>query len=156
MALGIRWWKRPVLPLGRESIGRRAYAAAGDVMAAMRPQVRTESIGGQRQIVIQANAEPSLARVFLPRPQLTVELPLQILVKQNAAPLLLHEFPHGGGFRILVLLGPRSPVPNLRMLSVNCLLQRGMHREPMQQIAFAVNVVAELGGARGLFLPLGL
>ena len=86
MALGIRWWKRPVLPLGRESIGRRAYAAAGDVMAAMRPQVRTESIGGQRQIVIQANAEPSLARVFLPRPQLTVELPLQILVKQNGLP----------------------------------------------------------------------
>ena len=122
----------------------------------MRPQVGAEAVGGQRQIVIEADAEPALARMFLGRPQLAIQLPLQILVKQNAAAVFAGECLRRGGFRILVWLRPRSPVPHVRVFRVNRLVQRGMQSETVQQIAFALDVPRKLPGPRSLSIPIRL
>ncbi len=119
----------------------------------MRPEVGTEAIGGEREIMIQTDAQAASQSMFVGGAELLIQLPLQILVKQNVASLFPREFLRGGGFRILILDRPGAPVPDIRMFRVNCFFERGVEGETVQQFAFALNVFCELRGARGLALP---
>ena len=62
MPLRIRRRKGPVLALRREIVGRRPDPAAGHEERPVRPQVRAEAIGSQRQIVIEADGQMPVAR----------------------------------------------------------------------------------------------
>ena len=92
VAVGVGRRKRPVLAFGREAVGRSADAAAGDKEFAMRPQIGTESVGSQSQVVIQTDAQAALEGVLLGGGELQIELPLDVFVKQNAAPVFSGEF----------------------------------------------------------------
>src|SRR5260370_41267769 len=92
--------------------------------------------------------------MFLSGGELQVELPLDIFVKQNATRVFSRTFARGGGFRVLILLGPRRPIPNVRMFFMNRLIQRGVNGEAMKQVALALDKVAKLAGAIGISLPL--
>src|SRR5260370_29046796 len=92
--------------------------------------------------------------MFLSGGELQVELPLDIFVKQNATPVFSRKFARGGGFRVLILLGPRRPIPNVGMFFVNRLIQRGVNGEAVKQVALALDIAAKLAGAIGILLPL--
>ena len=117
----------------------------------MRPEVGTEAIGGESEIVIQADALTFALGVFLGCGELKVELPLEIFVKQNLAPMFFRELGCGGGFRVLILLRPCAPGPDVRALAVHGVVQRGMHGEAMQQVAFLIDKDAKLLAARATF-----
>ena len=65
VTLGIGRRKAPVLALGREIVGRRAHAASGHEEPPVRPQVRAEAVGGQRQVVIEPDRHAPVARPLL-------------------------------------------------------------------------------------------
>src|SRR5579862_2970830 len=84
---GVGWREGPVLTFGREVVRGRADAAAGDEERAMRPEVGAKAIGGEREIVVQAERQAGAHRGFLRGGKLQIDLPLQILPEQNAAPM---------------------------------------------------------------------
>ena len=55
MLLAIGRRETPVLAVGGEVVGGRADAAAGNIEGPVRPQVRAEPVGRQREVVIQAD-----------------------------------------------------------------------------------------------------
>ncbi len=113
--------KAPVLALGREAVGRRAHPAAGHEEVAMRPKVGTETIGGQRQIVIQTDAQAALDSVLLRGGELQIELPLDVLVEQNTAPVFSREFARGR----------RNPGPGIAPASPSSSRRRGTSCESL-------------------------
>ena len=68
--------KGPVLPPGRKIVGRRSHPAARHIEGPVRPQVAAEAVGGQGQVVIQADRKAP-ARPLLRAAQLQIDLPLQ-------------------------------------------------------------------------------
>ena len=87
--------ERPVLPGGRKIVRRRAHPASGDVKLPVRPEVAAAAVGGQRQIVIKADAHPRLAGVLLDAGELPVHVPLQPAVEQDFALVFRRKLPYG-------------------------------------------------------------
>src|SRR5258707_7124706 len=104
--------------------------------------------------MIESDSQTALAGMLLSGGELQVELPLDILMKQNATPVLSRKLARGGGFRVLILLGPRRPIPNVRMFFVNRFIQRRVNREAVEQVALALDIIAKLASAIGISLPL--
>src|ERR1043166_7407167 len=123
MPLGVRGRKGPVLPLRSEVIGRRSYAAARDIEVAIRPQVATEAIRRKRKIVVKPELQPAFSRILLRRLKLQVDLPLDVLVKQNTAPVLVGEFAGCGRVGVAILRRPGVPVPDIAVLLVQALVE---------------------------------
>src|SRR5258708_1569925 len=140
----VEGWKRPVLPLRREIVRRRSYAAPRHKIVAVGPKLRAETVGGQRQVMIQADGELLVARVLLCGGELKVDLPLPILVKQDGAPVFS---PKGFGFsrlRIAKCLRPVRPQPNFRVAPVDPLIQRAIRGKAPQQFSLALDVLLKL------------
>src|ERR1035441_1546961 len=89
--------KPPLRPPGAERVGGRADPAAGDEEGAVGPQIGAEAVGGERQVVVEADRHLVIARSLLRALQLQSDLPLQVLVKHHRAPVFLAE--RAGGDR---------------------------------------------------------
>ena len=109
----------------------------------MRPQVRTKMIGSQRQVVIQADTQAALDSVLLGSRELQIELPLDVLVEQNTAPVFLRKFTRGRGFRVLVMLRPALPVVDLGALLLDGLVEcRWIAKRWGSEFALALDYIA--------------
>ena len=112
MARRIGRWKSPVLAGGREIVGRRPHPASGRVKRPVSPQVRAETVRGQRQVVVQTDGHSPVARPLLRLPQRGIDLPLQVLIKHDGAPVFLLESAGFRRCRLLAGLRPLGPVPD--------------------------------------------
>ena len=62
--------------------------------------------------MIESDSQTAPAGMLLSGRELQVELPLDILMKQNTTPVFSRKLARGRGFRVLILLGPCRPIPN--------------------------------------------
>ena len=131
MPLGIRRRKCPVLPLRSKIVRRRSHAAPRDKEVPVPPKIGAETIGGQRQVVIEAHGKPARYGFGLGLRELEIQLPLQILVKQYAPFVFAPEARSGFRIRITELFRPILPRPHLRMLRVQPFVERS--REWLRQ-----------------------
>ncbi len=83
MLLRVGRRKAPILALRREVVRRRAHAAAANEERPVRPEIGAETVGGQREIVIEADREVAFSRAPLRGGQLPVDLPLEPLVEHH-------------------------------------------------------------------------
>src|SRR5258706_5085482 len=104
--------------------------------------------------MIESDSQTAPAGMLLSGRELQVELPLDILMKQNATPVLSRKLARGARFRVLILLRPRRPIPNVRMFFVNRFIQRRVNREAVEQVALALDIIAKLACAAGVCFPL--
>ena len=80
--------------------------------------------------------------------QLQVDLPLQVLIEHDAAPVLLAE---GARFRrtgILIALRPLGPQPEVGIAPVQMLVERAVGGEVLEQVALAAREGLELARPR--------
>ena len=98
MGVGVGGREAPVLPLGREIVGRRSHAAAADVEFGKHPEVGAKAVGCEREVMIEPDAHTERLGVSMGACELGVGDPLDILIKQDAAPVLTGEL--GGLGRI--------------------------------------------------------
>src|SRR5260370_39297128 len=97
--------------------------------------------------MIEPDSQTAPAGMLLSGRELQVELPLDILMKQNTTPVFSRKLARGRGFRVLILLRPRRPIPNVAVFFVNRFIQRGVNGEAVEQVALAVDVLAKLARA---------
>jgi len=138
----------PILPLGREFIGRRTDPASGDEEIAVRPEVAPETVGGEGEIVIEADGKAALASALLRRAKLHIDLPLHVLVEQNTLRMSAREFTYGARIRVAVMLRPVGPDPQIGIAAVKKFVERAVGGELHEQIAFATAELGELLGTR--------
>ncbi len=144
MLHGVRRRKAPILAFGRKGVGRGADPAAVRIELPVRPQIGAKTIGGERQIVIQPDLQSALPGIPLGGGELQIQLPLNVFVKQHAAPVRLGKLERFGRSGIPIRKRPRRPVPDLRIGLMQALIEGRMQRELIQQAAFFVDVGLKL------------
>src|SRR5688572_23757879 len=79
-----------------------------------------------------------------------MNLPLNVLVKENQAPMRPSELPHLRRVEVLELGRPIRPDPDIAIPFVNYLVKRTVEREAVEQHSFFFDVFLELLRARSL------
>ena len=103
----------------------------------MGPEVAAEAVGGQGEIVVEADGQAPIARVLLGAGELQIDLPLQVLVEEDTAPVFLAEGRGFGAARVLVGRGPLGPEPDVGVEAVQVLIERAVGGEVFEECAFA-------------------
>src|ERR1700736_858880 len=115
----------------------------------MRPEVGSETVGGKRQVMIQANREPAFPGPDLDTRELDLELPLHVFVEHNAAPMFFSESLRFGRFGILIWFRPRAPIPSGRIGFVQDFIQRAVHGVQVKQPSLPIDIAGEFTRAVG-------
>src|SRR5262249_10069528 len=128
---GVGWRKTPILSIWREVIGRRTDAAAGDIEGPMSPEIGAVAVNGKRGIVIEADGETAAPSLLLHAAELEIDLPLDVLIEQNATPMSFPEGGRLGGIGVAVGHGPLGPHPEVVVLLVQVLIECAVERESL-------------------------
>ncbi len=143
MRFFVRRRESPILTARTQLIRRRADSRTRGEESAIHPQVRTESVGRQREIVIEADLHPAIECAFLSLRELNVNLPLEKFEQLNALRKLFGELLHIGRLRILKLLGPLRPQPHIRIAAMHLFVERAVNRVPMERFALGLLIFVE-------------
>ena len=100
---------------------------------AVGPQIGAAFVGGQGQIVVEADRHAGRASLFLRSLQLQIDLPLQPLVEQDATPVGVGKFADRQGVGRTIGLRPVRPDPDFAVLRVQHLIQGTINRKAFQQ-----------------------
>src|SRR5579862_6487718 len=81
----------------------------------------------------------------LSRSKLYLNLPLNVLMKQDRSPMFSSEDLGSLGFGILVLRRPLLPDPDIRIPAVEVFVQRAMNGIAVKEVPLVLKVLIELG-----------
>src|SRR5262245_25394649 len=147
VAPGVGRREAPVLAFRCEFVGRGSDAASRDVEGAVCPEIGTELVCGEREIVVESDRETPIKGPLLRAAKLQVDLPLHVLHKHDGAPVFSTECERFAGIRIAIRRGPVCPYPNIGIPLMNVAVERSVEGEFLQQIALARTKRVELVGA---------
>src|ERR1700693_5961552 len=102
----------------------------------MRPQVGAEAVGGESQIVVEADGESGCLGVLLNRTELAMKLPLNPHVKGDGFGVFLLEGASLGRNRILIAGRPIAPEPQVGILRVQMGIEGAEGGKAEEQVAF--------------------
>ena len=123
VARGVGRRESPVLTLRREVVRRRAHPAARHIKRPVSPQIGAAPVGCQRQIVIQADRQAALFRVFLCGFE-AANRPATARTYKTAPAACWRRNSATSRFRIPIRLRPVRPDPKVAIFLVQRFIER--------------------------------